>query len=303
MKVKWLCYCVCADISQHPADGPAQPKLTRYPTKTQAGAQRAFRAQWFSQYDWLEYSQQADAAFCCACRHFPAVGLTCDVAFTSKGFSNWKKAYFTDGGFAVHGKSPAHIKAYVDWQEFKSGHAKPAVVDLLTDEHRRQINANRKYLSAVVDVLKFTAIHRLAQRGHDELDDSVNRGNFLDLLNVIGKYNDVVSHKLESGPGNAKYTSKDIQKEILGIMASMVQGSIAQEVRDSGEFSILADETKDCRKMEQMAIVLRYFRGGSIYESFVGFVQVSYLSAEGLSSKIIAQLQTLMVDWSITRQS
>jgi len=79
--------------------------------------------------------------------------------------------------------------------------------------------------------------------------------------------------------------------------ASMVQGSIAQEVRDSGEFSVLADETKDCRKMEQMAVVLQYFRGGSIYESFVGFVQVSDLSAEGLSSKLIAELQKLKIDY------
>ena len=44
---KWLGYSACADISQHPADGPAQPKLTRYLTKTQAGAHRSFRAQWF----------------------------------------------------------------------------------------------------------------------------------------------------------------------------------------------------------------------------------------------------------------
>lgn len=225
------------------------------------------------------------------------MGFTCDVAFTSKGFSNWKKAYFTDGGFAVHAKSPAHIQAYIAWQEFQSGRAKPAVVDLLSDERMRQINANRKYLSAVVDVLKFSAIHRLAQRGHDEHDDSVNRGNFLDLLNVIGKYNDDVGQKLESCPGNAKYTSKDMQNEILNVMASMVQSSIAQEVRDSGEFSILADETKDCRKMEQMSVVLRYFREGSIYESFVGFVQVSDLSAEGLSSKLTTQLQTLKVDY------
>jgi len=190
-----LCHCVCVDISQCPADGPAQPKLTRYPTKTQAGAHRSFRVRWFSHYDWIEYSQQADAAFCYACRHFPAVGLTSDVAFTSKGFSNWKKAHFTDGGFA------AHIQAYIAWQEFQSGRTKPAVVDLLGDEHMRQINANRRYLAAVVDVLKFTAIHRLAQRGHDEHDKSVNRGNFLDLLNVIGKYNATIAQKL---PRNLK---------------------------------------------------------------------------------------------------
>ena len=100
------------------------------------------------------------------------------------------------------------------WKYFKSREASKSVIDLLTDERARQISENRKYLAAVIDVLKFTELHRLAQRRHDESHDSTNRGNFLDLLHLIGKYNSAVGHKLVNISGNAKYTSHDVQNEI-----------------------------------------------------------------------------------------
>lgn len=80
-------------------------------------------------------------------------------------------------------------------------------------------------------------------------------------------------------------------------MANMVRSSIAKEVKECGEFSIMADESKDCRKMEQISVVLRYFRKGTVYESFVGFIQVTDLSAEGLSSALILQMTKLGLDY------
>ena len=277
--------------------GPAQPTLSRYPSKLQAGARRSFHAEWYSKYDWLEYSQQTDAAFCFACRHFIAPSASADTAFTVTGYCNWKKAFFTDGGFACHIKSPGHVQAYIAWKDFLAGGAGKSVVDLLSDERARQISDNRMYLSAVIDVLKFTSVHRLAQRGHDEKEDAVNCGNFLSLMHVIGKYNDTVGQKLVNLPRNAKYTSKDIQNEILAVMARMIRTTIAEEVRQAGEFSIMADETKDCRKIEQLSIVLRYFLNGSVYESFVGFVQATDLTADGLCSELITELQNLGLDY------
>jgi len=162
----------------------------------------------------------------------------------------------------------------MSWKDFQSGSQK-SVIDLLSDERGRQIAENRKYMVAVIDALKFTAVHRLAQRGHDESYANVNCGNFLDLLHLIGKHNDTVKQKLLNVPGNAKYTSKNIQNELLAVMARMVLASIAEEVKDSGPFAIMADETKDCRKMEQLSIVLRYFHDGSVYESFIGFFSSS----------------------------
>ena len=55
------------DLSKNKFDPPAQPHRASYP---QNGSNRSFRYSWFSQYPWLEYSIELDAAFCYTCRHF-----------------------------------------------------------------------------------------------------------------------------------------------------------------------------------------------------------------------------------------
>lgn len=44
-----------------------------------------------------------------------------------------------------------------------------------------------------------------------------------------------------------------------------------QEVKERVQFSVIADETKDVQKKEQMSLVLRYYYNGLIYESFLEF--------------------------------
>ena len=62
-------------------------------------------------------------------------------------------------------------------------------------------------------------------------------------------------------------------------MGRMVQRSITNNVKYNGQFSILADKTKECRNMEHMSVVVGYFHNGSHYESFVSFVQVTDLTS------------------------
>lgn len=213
-----------------------------------------------------------------------------------KGLPTGRNHFVQTGVCITFKVTCSYQSIYVAWKDFRSGTVK-SVSDLLTDERVKQIRDNRCYLGAVIDVLKFSATQRLAQHGHDETEGSLMRGNFLDMLHIIGKYNDTVGHKLASISGNAKYTSNDIQQELLVTMARMVRGGIADEVRGSGEFSIMADESKDCRKTEQLSIVLRYFCKGAVFESFVGFIHVCDLSAEGLSSKLKTEVQQLGLDY------
>jgi hypothetical protein len=45
--------------------GPTQQALGfTYPRKWQSGEWRSFQQHWFGKYDWLEYSESKDAAFC-----------------------------------------------------------------------------------------------------------------------------------------------------------------------------------------------------------------------------------------------
>ena len=149
----------------------------------------------------------------------------------------------------------------------------------------------------MIVVLKFTCVHRLSQRGHDETAGSANAGNSLDLLQLIGQHNDLIGERLVETPRIAKYTSNDIQNELIDIMARMIRSAIVEEVRESGEFSVMADESKDCRKVDQMSVVFRYLFCGSVYERFVGFVPAADLSADGPYSELVSQMQTLALDY------
>ena len=86
----------------------------------------------------------------------------------------------------------------------------------------------------------------------------MNRGNFLEILNLIADHDPIVKRRITHGPKNATYTSPQIQNALLTIMASLVKDQICNAIKQAGFYSILADESKDCSKTEQLAIVLRY---------------------------------------------
>ena len=81
------------DISQSTCGKPIQPRLREYPNYSEGKSHvRSFVSSWFNKYQWAEYSQERDAMFCFACRHFaPPVYGNAGGAFTKTGFYQWKK--------------------------------------------------------------------------------------------------------------------------------------------------------------------------------------------------------------------
>lgn len=109
------------------------------------------------------------------------------------------------------------------------------------------------------------------------------------ILELIAKYDPLVKQKM--GHSNAKYSSNHIQNEILEVLAVMVRKDIIEEVKQSGALSILADETKDLKKQEQISLLLRYYYKGTVHESFMHFEQAGKLDAAGLTEKVVNSLQ------------
>ena len=77
------------------------------------------------------------------------------------------------------------------------------------------IDDNRKHLMTVLDVIVFCAKQEIPLRGDDESDQSLNKGNFLEMIEFLGKYDSNVTKRIESLPGNAKMLSPDIQNDCL----------------------------------------------------------------------------------------
>ena len=73
---------------------------------------------------------------------------------------------------------------------------------------------------------------------------------------MLAKHDNVVMERIKDGPRNAMYTSPQVQNLLLNIMANMVQNTICSAVQSAGPFSVLADESKDISKTEQLTVVL-----------------------------------------------
>ena len=83
-----------------------------------------------------------------------------------------------------------------------------------------------------------------------------------------------------------KYTSSNIQKELLNILANKVRNKIREEVGDA-KFCILVDEALDESNKEQMAIILRYVDcKGFVRERFFQVVGVDDTNASTLKKEI-----------------
>nr|XP_023891585.1 zinc finger MYM-type protein 1-like [Quercus suber] len=162
---------------------------------------------------------------------------------------------------------------------------------LIEKQTSKELENNRLWLKTSIECARWQAFQACAFRGHDESLDSKNRGNFIELLKFTSTFNDkVASVVLENTPGNVKYTSSTIQKEILHILANNVRNAIHEEIGDA-KFCILVDEVRDESKREQMAIILRFVdKEGFIKKCFFHIVHVRDTTALTLNNEICAVL-------------
>ncbi len=266
------------DIAQTTAFPPVQPTTVEYPVTYFSKKPRSFNPAWFHTYSWLEYSVQRNACFCYPCRLFGSGasggGPKCrpEQTFTTTGFKDWKHATGKSGILTCHDNCLAHKLAIVAWNQYTLNSQRGTLIlEQLCSARAEQIKQNRHYLKTVAEVLLLCSNQEIALRGHRESDVSKNRGNFRETLELVAKHDPIVHHRLSSGPRNAAYTSPEIQNTLLNVMGNIVQKQICVSVQKAGMYSILADESKDCSKREQMAIVLRYVdtESATIFERFL----------------------------------
>lgn len=288
------------DISQNLDEGPTQHKLKKYPKTIygvgQTKRMRGFNSNWYELYKWLEYSKIEDSAFCFPCRFFSnKIKTNLDTNYRTIGYKNWKNA-MSAKGFPLHDKSDEHKQCLISWVEYKKNKNKnTSVLSQISDQHERLVMENRRYMKAIIISLRMLAVQGQALRGHIENEQSFNRGNFIEVMSAISNFDDVVKTKM-NGPKNARYLHHSIQNEIVHIMSTMILSKISKEIKESVYFAVMADETKDVSKTEQLSIVVRYFFQGEIKERFLGFTPLKHLNANSLFLHIKEVLSKCQID-------
>jgi hypothetical protein len=139
--------------------------------------------------------------------------------------------------------------------------------------------------------LKFLLHQGLPFRGHDESEESSNKGNFIEILKFLAVNSEEVNNYiLNNAPGNCTLTSPKIQKQIIQCCAIETRKKIIKELGEE-PFAILADESSDISHKEQLALCLCYVDAlGRPCEHFIGVIHVDDTSSLSLKDAIEALL-------------
>lgn len=207
-----------------------------------------------------------------------------------KGIEIGKKTSGKNCGFKSHVGTPCspHNNAvrFVDDLKIHSRHI-DNIMNVITRDERQQ---NRSRLQTIVSCVRYLALQGQALRGHNEKKNSANRGNFLELLNVLAETNVEIEKALEKAPKRATSTSPDIQKEMVHTLANKVRDTIIDEIGEA-KFCILVDEARDESKREQMALVIRFVdKKVFVQERFFAIVGVDDTSALTLKNALCGVL-------------
>ena len=288
-----LCSSTC-QTSSDKDESPQQPILKHYNPKKfgSESFSRDFNPAWYKRYPWLSYDFETKKACCYPCqKYLNAHDFT---------FDNWKKPE----RLTKHHKSDNHQTAMAKWIDSRANKKRnTSILSKLQESHKHDVQENREYLKVIIECLMFTAQQNIAQRGHDEQRDDlsnssdVNRGNFLELIHLRCKDIAWLKDKLYSQlQKHAQWTSPVIQNELLQIIADLIRERITNDVRASGWYGIILDETSDISRTEQVSLCLSFALNGTKKEAFIGFYSTKSTEGEVLYELVKSSITELNLD-------
>ena len=246
---------------------------------------RRFNPEFYEKREWLTApGEGAPRLLCWPCLLFqPDSTASCWKSTGYRDLKNYGTAMVT------HQKSKSHLEAVLQLHLF--GGMEEAVVQASAankSAHNERVGRNRAVMSRLVSVVVHLGKLGLPFRGHDESDDSKNRGNYMELLELVRKYDQTLDEHLSSSSGQFKGTSKDIQNDLIRCVHDVVVEVIDAEINEAPFFAVGADETTDNATQEQMALTVRYVdKAGNIQERFKGFQMLpGKCDAETISAKV-----------------
>lgn len=247
---------------------------------------------------WMIYSQTKDAVYCFPCRIF---GLENTKIGSSEGVCDWKHL----GDYLKsHESSRQHKDCMLKWINLENGLKSCSTIDSLAQSQIEQERQRwRDILERLLAIVNFLASHNLAFRGHREKltsdsGSSETSGNFIDLVKLIARFDPVLRLHLKQVKDktiNDHYIGKNIQNELIQLMASHVKTEIVEKIINNKYYSIILDCTLDVSRVEQLSIIIRFFntKTAEIEEHFIGFIAVEKTTAESLTNYIITELEQL----------
>ena len=115
-------------------------------------------------------------------------------------------------------------------------------IEVCLSNHSNQTQIDyRLHLTASIDCIRVFFLRQgLAFRGHCKSEESINKKNFIKLLQFLANHNEKISKvALKNASRNLQLTSPIIQYDIINVIATETTNAIIREVGD-GLFEIIA---------------------------------------------------------------
>lgn len=253
---------------------------------------RKFSAEIYSKCKWICGCEKTNALFCFPCLLYFKDGM--DKTWTRKGFTDLKHM---KERIKKHESSRSHMNCCTELALL----GKTNIISNLSTayreqihKHNQQVEKNRYILKRIINCIKFCGFLELALRGHDESENSHNRGIFRELIDFTSELDSVLKQHLTTATV-FKGTSKSIQNDILDSMLMVCRKEIKKEIEESDFLAIQCDETTDVSSHCQMVLIFRYISKGRIYERFWSFLRVEDRSADGLKTLIEMEIDPIIL--------
>ena len=250
-----------------------------------------FNAKWFRQYSWLHYDAEVKGVICLHCARMskrPAAENFYRKAaptFLHAGISKWRDAAKY---FKRHARSSCHQVAVLE--AVSAGNIAQKLCTANQVEQRKA----RSCLKTIVTTLQFLARQGLSVRGSGSDENS----NLLQALKMRSADLPELDKWMK---GRFKWTSPDIQNELIKLLAREVSLKIADSVAGR-PFAIICDGTTDVSGKEQESLCVRFVdKAGEIQEHFLCVIEPPDTTGKTLAAMIEGALQGYGISLSDAR--
>lgn len=178
-----------------------------------------------------------------------------NIILVSNGSGDWKNINRT---IETHEVLPDHLHSEISRSIF----TKNLRLDLkltMVNSANRQIADNRQVVKVIIDALIFTARQNIALRGHDESRTSNNKGNLLELVNLLANYHLPLQVHLDKinvkSHNRLTFLSNVSQNTLLDILKEQIRSTIVDEIKKSKMFAVIIDTTTDVAYLEHFTFI------------------------------------------------
>lgn len=264
---------------------------------------RSFNSNLYTKHAWLCGSFYLQKLFCWPC------------ILLSQTSSVWSTLSYSDfknlsRSIQRHEASKDHIHNYLNLKKLEKNTVN--VVDCLAEHgklfkirYNENVKLNKLCMEHLIDLVLFLAKQELAFRGHNESPNSVNKGNFRELVDLhFSRCSLEVKNHYKTLQNKFSGTSKIIQNNIISCISEYLIDHIKNELKQCIFYSVQIDDTTDITQKTQCSVILRYITNKSeLVERFFGFYDVSEdRSAEGLFNLITSLLQEFNIENKLVGQ-